>query len=223
MASNKSPPTPGLASGRRCPFCRGDKRSGSAGAGRELTGYDPRRRPCCPGFSAPQDASGRSIRRCSPWPRDQPRVRALRPGSHHARPWLGRQADRRGRRDIAILAALPIIVFAAVYWLEAPRPILYAASIAAGAGITGVSASWYALLSDATDGGRHGRRFGTVAALGNLGNLGNVGINLGATLTAQLRESFDEVGVGFVIAGVSVAICVAAFTLYPSDDRLRPE
>jgi MFS family permease len=121
-------------------------------------------------------------------------------------PWLGRQADRRGPRDIAIVAALPIIVFAAVYWLEAPRPILYAASIAAGAGITGVSASWYALLSDATDGGRHGRRFGTVAALGNLG------IILGATLTAQLWESFDEVGVGFVIAGVSVAICAAAFT-----------
>jgi MFS transporter, DHA1 family, multidrug resistance protein len=126
-------------------------------------------------------------------------------------PWLGRQADRRGRRLVAILSTLPIAVFAAVYWLEAPRLLLYASSLAAGAGITGVTASWYALLADATEGGRRGRRFGTVAALGNLG------IIVGATLAAVLWESLGEVGIGFVIAGVSVVLCGLTFMLLPAD------
>jgi len=126
-------------------------------------------------------------------------------------PWLGRQADLRGRRTVAVLSTLPVIVFAVVYWLEAPRLLLYAASIAAGAGVTGVTASWYALLADATEGGRRGRRFGTVAALGNLG------IVLGATVAAQLWELLDDVGVGFVIAGISVAVCALAFMILPRD------
>jgi hypothetical protein len=54
-----------------------------------------------------------------------------------------------------------VIAFAAIYWLQAPWPVLYGASVAAGAGITTVGASWYALLADATEGGRRGRRFGT--------------------------------------------------------------
>lgn len=126
-------------------------------------------------------------------------------------PWLGRQADLRGRRNVAILATLPIAVFAAVYWLEAPRLFLYLSAIGAGAGMTGVSASWYALLADATEGGRRGRRFGTVAALGNLG------IIVGATLSAQLWETLGDVSIGFVIAGVSVLICAVAFAAHPPD------
>lgn len=126
-------------------------------------------------------------------------------------PWLGRQADVHGRRNIAILATLPIVVFSVVYWFEAPRPLLYVAAIAAGAGVTGVTAAWYALLADATDGGRQRRRFGTVAAIGNLG------IIVGATLAAQLWELLDDVSIGFVVAGVSVALCGVAFLFHPPD------
>jgi MFS family permease len=131
-------------------------------------------------------------------------------------PWLARQADLRGRRDIAILGTLPVIVFSIAYWLEAPSPLLYAVSILAGAGVTSVGAAWYAMLADATDGGRRGRRFGTVAALGNLG------IVLGATLAAQLWEQTGDVGVGFVIAGFSLVVCAAAFAAHPQDRPIGP-
>lgn len=128
-------------------------------------------------------------------------------------PWLGRRADLHGRRNVAVLGTLPVIAFAAVYWLEAPRLLLYGSAIIAGAGVTGVQASWYAMLADATDGGRRGRRFGTVAALGNLG------IIIGATLSAQLWEMLDDVSIGFVVAGVSALACGLAFLLVPSDRR----
>ncbi len=131
-------------------------------------------------------------------------------------PWLARQADLRGRRDIAILGTLPVIVFAIAYRLEAPWPVLYGVSILAGAGVTSVGAAWYAMLADATDGGRRGRRFGTVAALGNLG------IVLGATLAAQLWEQTGDAGVGFVIAGFSLAVCAVAFAAHPQDRPIEP-
>jgi MFS family permease len=126
-------------------------------------------------------------------------------------PWLARQADLRGRRDVGIIGTLPVIAFAAAYWLEAPGPVLYAASILAGAGVTTVGSAWYALLADATEGGRRGRRFGTIAALGNLG------IVVGGTLAAQLWEATGDVAVGFVIAGVSVAVCALALLAHPRD------
>jgi len=128
-------------------------------------------------------------------------------------PWLGRQADLHGRRNVAILATLPILAFSAVYWLEAPRVLLYASAVFAGGGVTGVSASWYALLADATGGGRRSRQFATVAALGNLG------IIVGATLTAQLWEALDDVSVGFIVAGGSVVLTALAFLLLPSDKQ----
>jgi len=132
-------------------------------------------------------------------------------------PWLGRQADLRGRRQVAVLGTLPIIIFTCVYWLEAPRLVLYVASFAAGAGITGVTASWYALLADATEGGRRGKRFGTVAALGNLG------IIVGATLSAVLWESLGLVSIGFVVGGLSVVLCALAFMLLPADRPLADQ
>jgi len=128
-------------------------------------------------------------------------------------PWLGRQADLHGRRNVAILATLPILAFSAVYWLEAPRVLLYASAVFAGGGVTGVSASWYALLADATGGGRRSRQFATVAALGNLG------IIVGATLTAQLWEALDDVSVGFIVAGGSVVLTALAFLFLPSDKQ----
>jgi MFS transporter, DHA1 family, multidrug resistance protein len=131
-------------------------------------------------------------------------------------PWLGRQADRFGRRNVAVLASLPVLVFSAVYWLEAPRLVLYASAMIAGGGLTGVTASWYALLAEATGGGRKGRQFATVAALGNLG------IIVGATVSAQLWEALDDVSIGLLVAGASVALSGLAFALLPADSPRSP-
>lgn len=128
-------------------------------------------------------------------------------------PWLGRAADRHGRRNVAVLSTLPVVIFAATYWLEAPWPLLYASAVIAGGGVTGVGAAWYAMLADATEGGRRGRRFGTVAALGNLG------IIVGATVAAQLWERLGDVSLGFVVAGVSAALCGLAFLLVAPERR----
>jgi MFS transporter, DHA1 family, multidrug resistance protein len=128
-------------------------------------------------------------------------------------PWLARQADLHGRRNIAIVGTVPVIVFSAAYWLQAPAPILYAVSIGAGGGVAAVGAAWYALLADATGGGRRSRSFGTVAALGNLG------IVVGATVTAQLWEASGDAGVGFLVALVSTVLCAAAFAAHPVDRR----
>lgn len=109
-----------------------------------------------------------------------------------------------------------MIAFGLVYWLQAPWPVLYAASVLAGAGLTAVGASWYALLADATEGGRRGRRFGAVTALGNLG------IVVGATIAAQLWETTADVGVGFLIAAISMVGCALALLAHPRDVPRQP-
>lgn len=126
-------------------------------------------------------------------------------------PWLGRQADLRGRRNTAALGTLPVLAFCIAYWLELPWPALYVVSIFAGAGITTVGAAWFAMLADATEGGRRGRRFGLVAALSNMG------IVVGATLSAVLWQASGDVRVGFVVAGVSVVVCAVALLALPRD------
>jgi MFS transporter, DHA1 family, multidrug resistance protein len=126
-------------------------------------------------------------------------------------PWLGRQADRRGRRNIAIVAALPVIAFSIVYWLELPRAFLYVSAILAGGGVAGVQAAWFALLGDATDGGRRGRVFSTVAALSNMG------IIVGATVAAQLWEATGDVSMGFVVGAISMVGSAVAFMALPAD------
>ena len=132
-------------------------------------------------------------------------------------PWLSRQADLRGRRNFGILGTVPVIAFSLVFWLQAPWPILYAASVLAGAGLTTVQASWYALLADATEGGRRGRRFGAVTAFANLG------IVVGATVAAQLWEATDDVGVGFLISALSLVCCALAMLVHPRDVPRKPE
>ena len=129
-------------------------------------------------------------------------------------PWLGRQADLRGRRNIALLGTIPVFLFSVAYWLELPAPALYVVSILAGAGVTSVSAAWFAMLAEATGGGRRGRQFGLVAALSNLG------IVVGATLTAALWQSTGDSGVGFVVSAVAVAACAAALLAMPNDRPL---
>jgi MFS family permease len=119
-------------------------------------------------------------------------------------PWLGRQADIRGRRDVALVGTVPIFIFSVAYTLELPWPVLYLVSILAGAGVTAVGASWFALLADATDGGRRGRRFGLIAALSN------IGIVIGATVAGLIWQVTGDPRVGFVVAGVAVVACAAA-------------
>ena len=126
-------------------------------------------------------------------------------------PWLGRQADLRGRRDIAIIGTVPVFAFCVVYTLELPWPVLYGVSILAGAGVTAVAASWFAMLADATDGGRRGRRFGLIAALSNLG------IVIGASFASVIWQATGESRVGFIVAGVSVVVCAGALLLLPRD------
>ena len=84
-------------------------------------------------------------------------------------PVLANLADRRGRRDVAILGAGLVLLFPIVFVAEAPRPILYLVSVLGGAGVTALEASYFALLADATDGGRRGRAYGWISALSSLG------------------------------------------------------
>lgn len=128
-------------------------------------------------------------------------------------PWLGRQADLHGRREIALLGTVPVFVFAVAYWLELPWPVLYLVSVLAGGGVAAVGAAWFALLADATDGGRRGRRFGLIAALSNLG------LVVGATAAAVMWQSTGDAGVGFAIAALSVVVCAAALFALPRHRR----
>jgi MFS family permease len=121
-------------------------------------------------------------------------------GSILVGPWLAHQADRRGRRRIALVALVPVAVFGVALVAAVPLPILALAGIAAGGGIAGFESAWYALLGEATGGARHGRAFGTVSALSNLG------IVAGAMTAAWLWEWFDvRVGVAAVLVALAVA------------------
>lgn len=126
-------------------------------------------------------------------------------------PWLARLADRYGRRTFGILGAALIFPFGLVYVVEAPRLILYPVSIIAGAGVTTLEAAWFALLSEATDGGRRGRAFGTVVALSSLG------IAVGSTLATQLWERSGDVGLGLVVSAIAVAIAGVVLRAHPPD------
>jgi predicted MFS family arabinose efflux permease len=129
-------------------------------------------------------------------------------------PALARVADRRGRRLFGIIGAALIFPFGLVFVMEAPRVVLYPVTVIAGAGVTTLEASWFALLGDATEGGRRGRAFGTVVALSSLG------VALGATVAAQLWERTGDAGLGMLAASVTVAIAGFALLAHPSD---RPE
>jgi MFS family permease len=124
-------------------------------------------------------------------------------------PWLARQADRRGRRLFGIIGCVLLFPFAIVYVAEAPRLILYPVTVLGGAGVTTIEASWFALLSDATDGGRRGRAFGTIVALSSLG------IVIGSTVAAQLWERSGDVGLGMLVASATVAISGVVLLAHP--------
>jgi MFS family permease len=129
-------------------------------------------------------------------------------------PILANLADRRGRRDVAILGAALILLFPIALVAEAPRPILYLVSVIGGGGVTAVEASYFALLADATDGGRRGRAYGWISALSSLG------IVIGATAASQLWDRTGDVGLGLVVNGVALLFVIGFLLLYPRD---RPE
>ena len=129
-------------------------------------------------------------------------------------PPLARVADRRGRRRFGMIGAALVFPFGLAFVMEAPRLLLYPVTVIAGAGVTTFEASWFALLGDATEGGRRGRAFGTVVALSSLG------VALGATVAAQLWERTGDAGLGMLAASVTVAIAGLALLAHPAD---RPE
>ena len=126
-------------------------------------------------------------------------------------PILANLADRRGRRDVALLGAALVFAFPIVYVAEAPRLILYPVSVLGGAGVTAIEASYFALLADATDGGRRGRTYGWISALSTLG------IVVGATVAALLWERTGDVGLGMLVAAGTLLVLAGCLLLYPRD------
>ena len=129
-------------------------------------------------------------------------------------PWLARQADRTGRRRMAILGCIPVVCFGLVFAAGAPHLLVYVAAIAGGGGLTGFEASWFALLAAETDEGRRGRIFGTITALTNLG------IVVGALGAARIWEQID-IHAAVVVAAVTFALAGLAMFAYPRD-RIAP-
>jgi DHA1 family tetracycline resistance protein-like MFS transporter len=130
-------------------------------------------------------------------------------------PWLARQADRTGRRRMAILGSIPVICFALVFAAGAPHLLVYAAAIAGGGGLTGFEASWFALLAAATDEGRRGRVFGTVTALTNLG------VVVGALAAARTWEQVD-IRIAVVLTAVLFGLAGLVMLAFPADRIAAP-
>jgi DHA1 family multidrug resistance protein-like MFS transporter len=126
-------------------------------------------------------------------------------------PLLANLADCRGRRDVAILGAGLVLLFPMVFVAEAPRLILYPVSVLAGAGVTALEASYFALLADATDGGRRGRAYGWISALSSLG------IVVGATGATQVWDRTGDVGLGQLTSAIGLVLTVGFLLLYPRD------
>jgi MFS family permease len=132
-------------------------------------------------------------------------------------PALANLADRRGRRDVAILGASLVLLFPISLLAQAPRPIIYLVSVIGGGGVTAIEASYFALLADATDGGRRGRAYGWISALSSLG------IVIGATAASQLWDRTGDVGLGLVVNGVALVFVIGFLLLYPRDRPTAPE
>lgn len=128
---------------------------------------------------------------------------------------LGHLADRIGRRIVAIGSAMPAALIGIFLLAGLPSPILYAAAVVGGGGISGFSAAWFALLNDASPRGRRGRTFGLVSALSNLG------IVLGSMSATTVWQVY---GLGLGLLVPSLAVIVAGLTLLalPGTRRAEP-
>ena len=96
---------------------------------------------------------------------------------------LGHLADRTGRRRVGVVSTIPVAFFGLAMVLDWPRPVLYVITFIAGGGLTAFTASWFALLNEASPEGRKGRTFGFVSALSNLGMVAGA---MGAAAVWQL-------------------------------------
>jgi MFS family permease len=123
-------------------------------------------------------------------------------------PWLARLADRRGRRPVAIAGVVPVIVWAPLLLLGLPDPVIFLGSIIAGGGLTAFTASWYALLSDASPAGRQGRTFGFVSAISTLG------IIAGAMGASFAWERVD-LSVGLLVSSLVLVPAIPALLALP--------
>jgi MFS family permease len=129
-------------------------------------------------------------------------------------PLLGAAADRYGRRLIGSASAIPIVAFAVALVLPTPSALLHVLALAAGAGVAGFTASWYALLGIATGGDRGGRAFGTVTAISSLG------VIVGALAAGQLWETIS-IQVAMIVTILAMSIAGLGLALYP-ESRSRP-
>jgi MFS family permease len=125
-------------------------------------------------------------------------------------PWLARRADLGGRRRMAVLGCIPVVILPVVMILPVPRPLIWAATIIAGGGLTAFESSWFALLAAATDEGRRGRIFGVVTALSNLG------VAVGAIGAAQAWQLID-IRVALLASGAAFALAGVAMLAHPPD------
>jgi MFS family permease len=128
-------------------------------------------------------------------------------GSITIGPWLGAAADRWGRRQVGAFSVIPIWIFSTALVASVPSLLLYPIAIAAGGGLAGFSAAWFAMLGLATGGPRGGRAFGTVSALSSLG------IVAGALTAARLWESID-IRAGMLVTLVGIAAAGVALYAY---------
>ncbi len=117
-------------------------------------------------------------------------------------PWLSRRADLGGRRRMVAFGTVLVLGNLVAMIVRAPIPVIFGSAIVAGGGLAAAQASWFALLTVATDGGRRGRSFGLVTALSNLG------VAAGALLASEIWQGIgiDEalvVAAGFLILAVA--------------------
>ena len=121
-------------------------------------------------------------------------------------PYLSRQADRRGRRQLAAVGLALVLGWTGLLLLGLPQTILFPTAILAGGGLTVAQASWFALLGEATGGGRRGRSFGLIAALSN------IGIVAGAFAATTAWNRLD-VHAGLATALVFIGLAIVALAL----------
>jgi MFS family permease len=93
--------------------------------------------------------------------------------------------------------------------------VLYLVSVIGGAGVTALEASYFALLADATDGGRRGRAYGWISALSSLG------IVAGATGASQLWDRTGDVGLGLLTTAIGLGFVIGFLLLFPRDRPFR--
>ncbi|HEX5590777.1 MAG TPA: MFS transporter [Candidatus Limnocylindrales bacterium] len=133
-------------------------------------------------------------------------------GSIFLGPWLSRFADQTGRRRMVAFGTLLVLGNLASMILQLPVVVIYATAVVAGGGLAAANASWFALLTVATDGGRRGRSFGLVTALSNLG------VVAGATLASEIWQGagIDE---ALLVAAAFLVLAMASLALVRAEPR----